>query len=285
VRIDELNRRECIAFLARMRVGRLACEQDGQPYVTPFYFACYQDALYGFSTVGRGQSLTNALRHANFNACAKFEDPQPGDVLVSWLGGSAALYVAGHEEKVVRNLVEFLQGSDFTGTIFSRLKIEGTFPLEQIRINSPENAPEIVFSARWTLDRNWNGAPGMLWTDAMPGKGTHGSLCPTDMHNTLIAAGPDFKSGYVDHLPSGNTDVAPTILYLLDVPGPKDSPMQGRVLQEALVNGKKTDEKPTTRTLQASRDVGIFRWSQYLKVSEYGGVTYFDEGNGQAIWK
>jgi nitroimidazol reductase NimA-like FMN-containing flavoprotein (pyridoxamine 5'-phosphate oxidase superfamily) len=53
VRIDELNRRECIAFLARMRVGRLACEQDGQPYVTPFYFACYQDALYGFSTVGQ----------------------------------------------------------------------------------------------------------------------------------------------------------------------------------------------------------------------------------------
>ena len=51
--IEELSRHQCIAFLTRIRVGRLACEQAGQPYVTPLYFACHQDALYGFSTIGQ----------------------------------------------------------------------------------------------------------------------------------------------------------------------------------------------------------------------------------------
>ena len=52
------------------------------------------------------------------------------------------------------------------------------------------------------------------------------------MHNTLIAAGPDFRQGIVDDTPSGNVDVAPTILKIL---GAKPPPtIDGRVLSEAL---------------------------------------------------
>ena len=51
--IEEMPRPACIEFLQRVRFGRLACEQDSQPYITPFYFACHQDTLYGFSTLGR----------------------------------------------------------------------------------------------------------------------------------------------------------------------------------------------------------------------------------------
>jgi nitroimidazol reductase NimA-like FMN-containing flavoprotein (pyridoxamine 5'-phosphate oxidase superfamily) len=51
--IEEMLRPACIEFLERVRFGHLACEQGGQPYVTPFYFACQQGALYGFSTVGQ----------------------------------------------------------------------------------------------------------------------------------------------------------------------------------------------------------------------------------------
>ena len=39
----------------------------------------------------------------------------------------------------------------------------------------------------------------------------HGSFSPLDVHNTLIAFGPDFREGLKDPLPSGNVDVAPTI--------------------------------------------------------------------------
>ena len=51
--IEELPRATCIDFLKQARFGRLACAQEGQPYVTPLFFAYHQDALYSFSTVGQ----------------------------------------------------------------------------------------------------------------------------------------------------------------------------------------------------------------------------------------
>jgi hypothetical protein len=48
----------------------------------------------------------------------------------------------------------------------------------------------------------------------------------------LIAAGPHFKAGFIDTLPSGNVDVAPTVAALLGVPF--DAP-DGRVLDEAIL--------------------------------------------------
>ena len=51
--IEEMSRQACIDFIQRVRFGRLACEQAGQPYVTPFFFAYHHDALYSFSTVGQ----------------------------------------------------------------------------------------------------------------------------------------------------------------------------------------------------------------------------------------
>src|SRR5262245_56572113 len=51
--IEEMPRPACIEFLKRVQFGRLACDNAGQPYVTPFYFAVHQGALYGFSTVGQ----------------------------------------------------------------------------------------------------------------------------------------------------------------------------------------------------------------------------------------
>jgi len=51
--IEDMSRQACMDFMQRVRFGRLACEQAGQPYVTPFYFAVRHDALYAFSTVGQ----------------------------------------------------------------------------------------------------------------------------------------------------------------------------------------------------------------------------------------
>jgi arylsulfatase A-like enzyme len=105
------------------------------------------------------------------------------------------------------------------------------------------------------------------------------------MHNTLVAAGPDFKAGVVNDLPSGNADVAPTILHILGVRQPSKYPMDGRVLEEALVGTSGSSEKPVTQTVEASRDIGILRWHQYLKFTKYSGRLYFDEGNGEPLPK
>jgi uncharacterized protein len=51
--IQELTRQESLDLLARTRLGRLACAQEAQPYVVPFYFAYDNDYLYSFSTVGQ----------------------------------------------------------------------------------------------------------------------------------------------------------------------------------------------------------------------------------------
>jgi arylsulfatase A-like enzyme len=103
------------------------------------------------------------------------------------------------------------------------------------------------------------------------------------MNNTLVASGPDFKKGMVDELPSGNIDVAPTILHVLGIKPPQ--PMDGRVLQEALVDGVGSAPKPETRTIEARRDVGFMSWRQYLRFTEFGGAIYFDEGNGEPTFR
>lgn len=238
---------------------------------------------HGFSTILKGQDVAEALKKAKFRAARKHEDPERGDVLVVGLGGSSCFYVYEHDETVIRNLVEFLQTSDFAGVIFSRVPMEGTFPLDAVRLNTTNVAPDVVVSYRWFADRNDHGAPGLLISDGgTKGKGTHASLCRYDMLNTGVAWGPDFKKGYVSEIPSGNIDVTPTVLHLLGVK-PK-TPLDGRVLTEALVNG---GPAPTmeTKTIEAARDTGIFRWKQYLKFSQVGNAIYFDEGNGEPSWK
>lgn len=51
--IREISESECRAALARLRLGRLGCARDNQPYVVPVYFAYDGQHLYGFSTPGQ----------------------------------------------------------------------------------------------------------------------------------------------------------------------------------------------------------------------------------------
>ena len=58
--IEDLPRHACIDLLTRIRLGRLACAQGQQPYVTPIFFAYHSEALYSFSTVGQKISWMRA---------------------------------------------------------------------------------------------------------------------------------------------------------------------------------------------------------------------------------
>ena len=85
---------------------------------------------------------------------------------------------------------------------------------------------------------NWNGgtnAAGVAGRTTDPGVAGHGSSSPYDVHSTLIAAGPDFREHEVSDVPTGNADLAPTLLRLLGMP-PAPT-MTGRVIEEGLRGG------------------------------------------------
>ena len=237
---------------------------------------------HGFSTINRKVDVAAELSVAGFDAKrVALGGLKSGEVLVVSNGGSSLFYVGGHDAEVTARLTTYLQQQDWAGVIFSRGGGEGTFALADARIDSP-GAPDLVVSLRWTRGKSAAGTPGLLASDlsAVSKKiGNHASLSAYDMHNTLVAEGPDFRRGVSDPLPSSNMDVAPTILWLL---GLKEEAlkMDGRVLGEAL-----TVEAPALQSLNlvrldARRAVGGGGWSQYLQVSEVNGERYLDEGNG-----
>jgi predicted AlkP superfamily pyrophosphatase or phosphodiesterase len=236
---------------------------------------------HGFSTIGRGPDVVESLKRVKFTATRQLQNPEAGDVLVDSLGGTIFFYVFEHETEVIERLVTYLQGTDFAGVIFSPLPMEGTFPLSEVHLAAKDGAPDVAVSMRWTSEDNENGAPGMLTVaDGVKGRGSHGSLSRFDLHNTLIAAGPDLKKGFVSELPTGNIDVAPTVLWLLGV-SPK-TPMDGRVLSEALVDQEAASLKPIEKTIESTRELGFITWHQYLKITRVGDALYYEEGNGRS---
>jgi arylsulfatase A-like enzyme len=237
---------------------------------------------HGFSTISTKIDLAVELSTAGFRATrAALGGLQPGEVMVASNGGSSLLYIGGHDPEVIRRVASFLQIQDWTGVVFSRDGLEGTFPLAEAHIDSAE-APDLVVSLRWSHGKNAAGLPGLQASDLAPSfnkVGNHTSLSPYDMHNTLVAAGPDFRPGVVDTLPSANIDVAPTILWILGL-REEAARMDGRVLGEALAGEAPPLRSYEIRRLHARRATVGGAWEQYLQVSEVNGVRYLDEGNG-----
>jgi arylsulfatase A-like enzyme len=235
---------------------------------------------HGFSTITRAVDIPLLLNEAGFDAAVKSDEAlKPGQIMVVGNGGSTLFYVIGRDPAITRRLVEFLQRSDFAGVIFTREKMEGTFDLETARLDR-ESAPDVVLGMRWNDGENRFGVRGELIADAARsvGYGTHASLSRRDVHNTLIAAGPSFQRGATIRMPSGNIDIAPTVLHLLDVRA--EEKLDGRVLREAFRDGKEDLSVVKSETLEARRAFGDEQWRQYLKTSRVGDTIYFDEGNG-----
>lgn len=237
---------------------------------------------HAFSTIDHSIDLAKILNGAGFHAFRSFSAGfgKSGDVMVVGNGGTVFFYVTGHEPTMIERLVHYLQGEPFTGVVFTRRPVEGAFRLEDARINSPD-APDIALSLRWTPDASQYGAPGKLDSDYSeygPGQGMHASLSAFDMHNICFAAGPHFRKDYRDELPTGNIDVAPTVLAILDVKPPQ--PLSGRVLTEAMGGSHGPVPSVQSRHLEASHHDPHFLWHQYLDEQVVDGVLYFDQGNG-----
>ena len=234
---------------------------------------------HGFSTIRRSINVQKVLNGSGFAARTEITgEPKSGDIMLAGNGGSVLFYVIGHDSTVTRRLVEFLQQSDFAGVIFTKQPVEGTFALEEANIQN-DRAPDVVMAFRWDASKNQFDVPGMIDADwqRAAGKGTHATLSRFDLHNTLIAAGPDFKRGETSDLASGNVDLVPTILQILDIKSPLN--MDGRILSEAMT-GAIPSREPETKTIEAIKHFSSGTWRQSLQISHVGSTIYLDEGNG-----
>jgi len=163
-----------------------------------------------------------------------------GALVLAPNGGTEYFYQPEHDVEVVKRAVRFLQSREYVAAVFVAARygsLPGTLPAASVDLENASRGPDIIVSYTWN-DAKIQGFPGTEYSttfaDVPNERGEHGSFSPYDIHNTLVAAGPDFRAGWRDPLPSGNVDVAPTIAALLHLDLP---PAQGRVLREALRGG------------------------------------------------
>jgi predicted AlkP superfamily pyrophosphatase or phosphodiesterase len=157
-----------------------------------------------------------------------------GALVIAPNGGTEYLYQPEHDAAVVKRTVRFLQSREYVAAVFVAKRygaIPGTLPAENVHLENGARGPDIIISYAWDAHATIQGFPGTEYNSMSNERGSHGSFSPIDVHNILLAAGPGFRQGFRDPLPSGNVDVAPTIAGLL---GLSMSNAQGRQLREAL---------------------------------------------------
>jgi arylsulfatase A-like enzyme len=230
---------------------------------------------HGFSTIHRSIDIIALLNAAGFHADSHFSDaPKTGDILVAGNAGTVLFYAIEHDAEVTARLADWLERSDFAGQLFTREKLEGTFPLEAINVRTPD-AADLVMAFRFSGEKNQFGVPGMIDADwnRPAGEGTHATLGASDVHNVLIAGGPDFRYTNETQLPSGNVDIAPTVLRILGIEGGSD--MDGRVL----IGQKKEAPTEPVKHMETSQALDHGAWKQSFTAIKVGHTTYFEGAN------
>ena len=184
------------------------------------------------SVCGRAQKYTSP----------SYAVPKPipaGAIVVAANAGSDYLFVPDGNIETVKAAVVSMQSRLQFGAIFVSDRygeIAGTLPMSLIKTENSGNgrAPDIIVSFSYDENVAVAGKSGVSYASSINRRGDHGSFSPTDTHISLMASGPDFKSGLHDPLPTANVDIAPTVARILKFSMPD---AQGRVLEEALRGG------------------------------------------------
>ena len=233
---------------------------------------------HGYSTISGVVDVEALLREAGFPAAG-----QPGGVVAAPNGGSVLLYVPDGNADTCQLLAALLMTQPWCGPLLAcgvAEGIEGTVPGVLVGI-SGSRAPELTLSFKWESRANDAGFAGHAYAShGVVGRGQHGSMSPHEIRNVLFARGPSFKSGVALSTPSGNVDLAPTVLRILGVEA--DGKMDGRVLEEALaVNLEPAGADWSQETYEAERSVPAGRYRQVLTLVRVGETVYLESGRAE----
>ena len=137
-------------------------------------------------------------------------------------------------------------------------------------------SPDLVLTFPWGSRPNAFGVPGSdlahVSGGAAPYFSDHGSMSPWNIRNAGLAWGASFKRGVTVRTPTGNVDLAPTILSLLGIEG--GSGLDGRVLAEAMEGGpdpERTVAETRVHLVEASG------YSAALQATTLGRHRYVDK--------
>jgi len=227
---------------------------------------------HGFTTGAPGANLAALLEPF----AGTLADGSPRIV-----SGGGAVYVRDHNRAAIDGIVSALQRADGVGAIFTPAaargsldgRLPGTLSFDAIRWSHARSA-DVLYSPDWTDEKNAHGFPGITRSGGVAG---HGSTSAFDVHNVLIAAGPDIKPRATIDTPTGNVDFAPTFLRLAGVAVPGS--MDGRVLEEALRGGPEAPAikvESTTHTVKSAD--GAYSLTAFFSTvdSGRGRYRYFD---------
>ena len=256
--------------VADIQFGRLLAWLDERGRASDTNVVVVSD--HGYSTISGVIDIEAELREAGF-----LSGEEPGGIAVAPNGGSALFYAPPN---TTERLAGWLTTQPWCGALLaseSAGDIPGTLPASLIGLEGPR-APSLSMSFRWDSTPNTAGFAGHAYsTNLGPGQGQHGSMSPHETRNIFFARGPAFKQSAAVATPTGNIDLAPTILHLLNLPG--SEAMHGRVLHETLRGGPDAVDRQTT-THEEERITTNGRYRQAIKVSQVGGTLYVDEGSG-----
>ncbi len=215
----------------------------------------------------------------------KAVDGSDAKVIVAANGGSDLLYVPSGSPEVVRTMLDILTQLDYVGGIFVDDRFcahpadcPGALPLSSIGLVGSSRVPRpaivVAFKAFDKVPGDLQSAIQIADTTLQEGQGNHGGFGRDQTFNNMAAIGPDFKSGFVDPLPMGNIDIAPTLAKVLGFDLPSTGSLKGRVLQEALVHGEAGKPPAVQILISAPASGGI---SSVLEFQEFQGVRYYDK--------
>jgi len=205
------------------------------------------------SVCGKPQTYTSA----NYVVPKKLP---AGSLVVAANAGSDYLFVPDGNSDTVKAAVASLQSRMQFGAIFVSDKygdIPGTLPMGLINTENKAGgrSPDIMVSFSFDENAVVAGHRGTGYASSINLRGDHGSFSPTDVHISLLAHGPDFKSGFSDPLPTANVDLAPTVARILNLSMPD---VQGRVLEETLKGGSAvSDYALVSKTHRSSKRTGL----------------------------
>jgi arylsulfatase A-like enzyme len=147
--------------------------------------------------------------------------------------------------------------------------VAGTLSFDLARWNHARSG-QILVSANWSDEAKNVDFRG---TTTQGGVAGHGTSSPFDIHNTLIVAGPDFREHASSDVPTGNVDIAPTLLHMLGLPAPPT--MAGRVIRESLRSGPAPSSIRVSRVNETVRTPdGAYELTAHI--SEAAGHRYLD---------